>query len=331
MNLQPFLKTVAAGALMGLLAAAPVRAEEVVLKAVTAFPASLEFAQSFQRFVAKANELGKGVVKIQYMGGPEVVPPPQQAQAVRRGVIDMQYGPGTYYLGDMPEVDAWVGSTVSAMEARKNGGFAVMQEVYKQKLGAYLLAHIDSGVDFHIYLTEEPKRTADGGVDLSGLKLRSQPIYREFFDALGATSISVPVPEVYTALERGVVDGVGWPMVGIKDLSWDKFLKYRIDPAFFQTDLVVIMNEEKWAGLSDEARAILTKAASEYEQESYDHYQGVIQETDKVVRAGGMQVIDITGDARQEFLEMAFETAWNRLKTSGSDHYEALREAYYDK
>jgi TRAP-type C4-dicarboxylate transport system substrate-binding protein len=331
MNLQPFLKTVAAGALMGLLVAAPARAEEVVLKAVTAFPASLEFAQSFQRFVAKANELGKGIVKIQYMGGPEVVPPPQQAQAVRRGVIDMQYGPGTYYLGDMPEVDAWVGSTVSAMEARKNGGFAVMQEVYKQKLGAYLLAHIDSGVDFHIYLTEEPKRTADGGVDLTGLKLRSQPIYREFFDALGATSVSVPVPEVYTALERGVVDGVGWPMVGIKDLSWDKFLKYRIDPAFFQTDLVVIMNEEKWAGLSDEARAILTKAAAEYEQESYDHYQEVIKETDKIVRADGMQVIDITGKAKDEFLEMAFETAWNRLKASGSDHYEALREAYYDK
>ncbi len=331
MTLQPFLKTVAAGALMGLLVAAPARAEEVVLKAVTAFPASLEFAQSFQRFVAKANELGKGIVKIQYMGGPEVVPPPQQAQAVRRGVIDMQYGPGTYYLGDMPEVDAWVGSTVSAMEARKNGGFAVMQEVYKQKLGAYLLAHIDSGVDFHIYLTEEPKRTADGGVDLTGLKLRSQPIYREFFDALGATSVSVPVPEVYTALERGVVDGVGWPMVGIKDLSWDKFLKYRIDPAFFQTDLVVIMNEEKWAGLSDEARAILTKAAAEYEQESYDHYQEVIKETDKIVRADGMQVIDITGKAREEFLEMAFETAWNRLKASGSDHYEALREAYYDK
>lgn len=331
MNLQPFLKSVAAGALMGLLAAAPVRAEEVVLKAVTAFPASLDFAQSFQRFVAKVNEEGKGVVKIQYMGGPEVVPPPQQAQAVRRGVIDMQYGPGTYYLGDMPEVDAWVGSTVSAMEARKNGGFAVMQEVYKQKLGAYLLAHNDTGVGFHIYLTEEPKRTADGGVDLTGLKLRSQPIYREFFDALGATSVSVPVPEVYTALERGVVDGIGWPLVGIKDLSWDKFLKYRIDPAFFQTDLVVMMNEEKWAGLSDEARDILTKAAAEYEQESYDHYQEVIKETDKIVRADGMQVIDITGKAREEFLQMAFETAWNRLKASGSDKYEPLRKGYYQK
>ncbi len=52
---------------------------------------------------------------------------------------------------------------------------------------------------------------------------------------------------------------------------------------------------------------------------------------DAAARADGMQVIDITGKAREEFLEMAFETAWNRLKASGSDHYEALREAYYDK
>ena len=90
-----------------------------------------------------------------------------------------------------------------------------------------------------------------------------------------------------------------------------------------------MMNEEKWAGLSDEAREILTKAAAEYEQESYDHYQEVIKETDKVVRADGMQVIDITGKAREEFLETAFETAWNRLKASGSDKYDALRTGYY--
>ncbi|WP_018701122.1 TRAP transporter substrate-binding protein DctP [Amorphus coralli] len=331
MTFHPLMKSVAAGALLGLLAIAPAKAEEVVLKAVTAFPSSLDFAQSFLRFVDKVNEEGKGVVKIQYMGGPEVVPPPQQAQAVRRGVIDMQYGPGTYYLGDMPEVDAWVGSTVNAMEARANGGFEIMQKVYEDKLGAYLLAHIDTGVDFHIYLTEEPKRTEDGGIDLSGLKLRSQPIYREFFDALGATSVSVPVPEVYTALERGVVDGVGWPLVGIQDLSWDKFLKYRVDPAFFQTDLCIIMNVDKWAGLSDEAKAILTKVATEHEQSSFDHYQTVIEETDKAVQEAGMQVIDITGDARQEYLEMAFETAWSRLKSSGSDQFDALRAAYYDR
>lgn len=331
MTFQTCLKSVAAGALLAAFAAAPGHAEEIEIKAVTAFPKPVEFAKSFARFVEKANEMGEGVFQINYMGGPEVIPPPQQAQAIRRGVIDMQYGPGTYYLGEMPEVDAWVGSTVSAMEGREKGGFAIMQEVYKEGLGAYLLAHIDTGVDFHIYLTEEPERTADGGVDLTGLKLRSQPIYREFFDTLGATTVSVPVPEVYTALERGVVDGIGWPLVGITDLSWDEFLKYRIDPPFFQTDLAIMMNAEKWAELPKEAREILTKAAIEYEKESYDHYQTVIKDTDEAIRADGMQVIDITGDARQAYLDEAFATAWKRLKDSGSAHYHDLRDAYYDR
>lgn len=310
--------------------AGPAGAEEA-LRAVTAFPAPVEFSKSFLRFVDKVNVLGEGVVRIDYMGGPEVIPPAQQAQAIRRGVVDMQYGPGTYYLGQVPEVDAWVGSTVTAMEARANGGLEIMREVYQEKLGAYLLAHIDTGITFHIYLTEEPLRNEDGSVDLSGVKLRSQPIYREFFDALGATSVSVPVPEVYTALERGVVDGIGWPLVAIRDLSWDEFLTHRIDPPFFQTDLVVIMNEDKWGSLSDEAKEILTAAAVEYEQESYDYYQQNIADTDRAVREAGMEVVEITGPAAERYLDMAFETAWERLRNSGSRHYDALRGAYYDR
>lgn len=315
----------AAGGLAG-----PASAEEV-LRAVTAFPAPVEFSKSFLRFVDKVNDLGEGVVRIDYMGGPEVIPPAQQAQAIRRGVVDMQYGPGTYYLGQVPEVDAWVGSTVTAMEARENGGLEIMREVYRDKLGAYLLAHIDTGITFHVYLTEEPLRNEDGSVDLSGVKLRSQPIYREFFDALGATSVSVPVPEVYTALERGVVDGIGWPLVAIQDLSWDEFLTHRIDPPFFQTDLVVIMNEDRWGSLSDEAREILTAAAVAYEQESYDYYQQNIADTDRAVREAGMQVVEITGPAAERYLDMAFETAWERLRNSGSPHYDALRATYYDR
>ena len=320
-----FAAGLAAGGLAG-----PASAEEV-LRAVTAFPAPVEFSKSFLRFVDKVNDLGEGVVRVDYMGGPEVIPPAQQAQATRRGVVDMQYGPGTYYLGQVPEVDAWVGSTVTAMDARENGGLEIMREVYRDKLGAYLLAHIDTGITFHIYLIEEPLRNEDGSVDLSGVKLRSQPIYREFFDALGATSVSVPVPEVYTALERGVVDGIGWPLVAIQDLSWDEFLTHRIDPPFFQTDLVVIMNEDRWGSLSDEARKILTAAAVAYEQESYDYYQQNIADTDRAVREAGMQVVEITGPAAERYLDMAFETAWERLRNSGSPHYDALRAAYYDR
>jgi TRAP-type transport system periplasmic protein len=299
------------------------------IRAISAFPQTLAFSQSFQGFVDLVNEKGEGVVQITYAGGPEMFPPNQQVDAVRRGVIDMQYGPASYYLGTMPEADAWVGSTVTAAEARENGGFEIMQQAFRDKLGVELLAHLDTGVEFHVYTIGEPKRTEEGGVDLSGLRIRSQPIYNAFFEEVGAIPVSVPVPDVYTGLERSTFDGSGWPIVGIKDLSWDRFLRYRIDPGVFQTDLAVVINPAKWEGLSDEAKAIIDEAAAEYELTSYENFQQVIEETDAAVREEGMTVVELEGEQAEEFRRMAFESAWARMQAAGSEHYDALRAAYY--
>ena len=306
-------------------------AQEVTIRAITAFPSALAFSKSFLGYVELVNERGKGVIQIDYAGGPETVPQMQQVDAVRRGVVDMQYGPASFYLGRMPEADAWVGATVTPMEARANGGFAVMQTAFRDKLGVELLAHIDGGIQFHIYTLAEPKRTADGGLDLSGLQLRSAPIYRAFFEGLGTNPISVNVPDVYTGLERNTFDGAGWPIIGIQDLNWDRFLKYRIDPGFMQTDLAIVINPATWARLSEDAKKILTEAAIEYEKTSYGAFQTEIAETDARVRAGGMTVIELEGAAREAYLDAAFESAWKRMREAGSEHYDALRAAYYDR
>lgn len=313
------------------LGTAPARADEVVLRAVAAFPKALAFTKSFLGYVDKVNAAGKGVVRIDFAGGPEVIPQNQQVDSVRRGVLDMQYGPASFYLGKMPEADAWVGSTVTAMEARKNGGFAIMQKAFDEKLGVTLLGHIDSGINFHIYLLKEPKRTADGGVDLNGLKIRSQPIYKSFFEGMGAVSVSVPVPEVYGGLERSVFDGAGWPIIGILDLNWDKFLKVRVDPGFYNTDLGIVINTAKWNGLPQAAKDILTKAAIEYEQESYDTFQAEIKATDAKARERGLTVLKLSGATEKSYLDKAYDSAWERMKAAGSPHYDALRKAYYTR
>lgn len=301
------------------------------IRAVAAFPKPLAFTQSFLGFIKEVNTRGKGIVKITYMGGPEIFPSSQQIDAVKRGVVDMHYGPATYHLGTMAEADAWVGSTVTAAEARKNGGFAIMQEAFKEKLGVQLLAHIDSGIQFHIYTLKEPKRTKDGSVDLKGLRLRSVPIYKNFFESRGAVPVSVPVPDVYTGLERNTFDGVGWPVVAIQDLSWDKFLKYRIDPGFFATDLNIVINPKKWAGLSEKSRKLITEIAAEYEVTSHTNFQKIIADTDKAVQAGGMKIIKLKDDAAKAYLDQAFESAWSRLKASKTPRYDALRKAYYSR
>jgi len=328
--MSKYLKTLTMLAATSILAigASGANAQEQI-RAISAFPKALAFSQSFQGFVDLVNKKGEGVVQITYAGGPEMFPPNQQVDAVRRGVIDMQYGPASYYLGTMPEADAWVGSTVTAAKARENGGFKIMQQAFTEKLGVNLLAHLDTGVEFHVYTIKEPKRTAEGGVDLSGLRIRSQPIYNAFFEQMGAIPVSVPVPDVYTGLERSTFDGSGWPIVGIKDLSWDRFLRYRIDPGIFQTDLAVVINPAKWDGLSDKAKAVIEEAAAEYEQTSYDNFQKVISDTDAAVRNEGMTIVALEGAQAEEFRRKAFESAWARMKAAGSAHYDALRAAYY--
>ena len=51
--------------------------------------------------------------------------------------------------------------------------------------------------------------------------------------------------EVYTALERGVIDGYGWPIHALFDLNWQEKTKFRVDPGFYNAEVSLIMNLDK--------------------------------------------------------------------------------------
>ena len=80
------------------------------------------------------------------------------------------------------------------------------------------------------------------------------PNYRAFFGALGATLVQSPPSEIYTALERGVVDGYGWPIQGIDELGLVPVTRFRIDPGFFVAPNEVLINLDVWKKLGDERK-----------------------------------------------------------------------------
>src|SRR5205823_12320568 len=85
---------------------------------------------------------------------------------------------------------------------------------------------------------------------------------------LGAQVINLNSSELYTALERGTVDITAWTQIGLMDLNWDRYIKYRILPDFFETDLMIIMNLKKWQSLSPKTREILQRVAIEHDSVS---------------------------------------------------------------
>src|SRR4029078_4260456 len=93
----------------------------------------------------------------------------------------------------------------SMSEQRKNGSWELINQLHNQKLNSQFLARQFHNVPFHIYLNKKIDKA-----DFSGLKVRVTPIYRDIVLALGGTPITTAPGEVYTALERGLLDRYGW-------------------------------------------------------------------------------------------------------------------------
>ena len=327
--------------LLGLIAGSTLLANSVqaedTISAVHAFPETLIYTKSFLGFVEKVNEAGKGIVQIEVRGGPEGIGMFQQPDAVRDGIVDMVYTPGSFYGGALPEKDAMVASNLTAVETRSNGGTAMMDQIHQEKMGLKYLGWFDSGVCYNLWTRDEPAFDADGNLEVEGLKLRGNAVYNAFFtNYLNAQVVDLPTGEVYSALQRGVVDATGWTQNGLIDLKWNEFLNYRIEQCFFSTDLGVIVNMEKWNSLSDESKKLLQDVAIQHEIDSVTALRAKRDEDFAALDAAGMKVVSLEGEAKANYLAAAREKTWERMKglmaesPQGDGNYDKLIELYYD-
>ncbi len=230
-------------------------AQTATLKAASFLPRRIVFATHFYRWARQVNKTCRGKVKINVVG-PAAIKSLEQWNAVKNGVVDMHFGPATYFAGTMPEADVSSLAEISPAEMRKNGAMKLLQSQYRKKMNVQYLTHIHNGINFFLYTTKPGK---NGRFD--GLRLRSVPIYDDFFKSLGAQTVRMGAPAVYTALERKTVDGLGWPLWAVHQFGWTKFIKYRYGPGFFSASVIIMVNLDRWKKLNQGQRDCLNKMA----------------------------------------------------------------------
>src|SRR6185295_4488485 len=282
------------------------------ISATHVFPASLIYSRSFLEYVKKANEAGKGVFSIQVRGGPEAIGMMEQPTAVRSGVVDMVYTPCAFYAAVVPECDAVSASTIDGPTARKNGGMELLNQIHQKRAGVVNLGWVDSGIRFNLWSTKEPKFDAGGQIDIRGFKVRGNPIYNAFLtNYLGAQVINLNSAELYTALERGTVDITAWTQIGLMDLNWDRYIKYRILPEFFSTDLHILFNQKKWNSLSPKSRDILQRVAIEHEVSSL---QELWKKEEAELAKRGIKTLSQSPEASKKFVAGARTASLQRMR-----------------
>jgi TRAP-type transport system periplasmic protein len=319
-------KRFALGLAAAIFICSPGFAQEVTLRAVTAFAEKTTYSRPFEKFIEQVNAEGKGIIQINYIGGPKAMPPFEVGNALKAGVVDIANTTGAFTTNVMPETDAWKLTERPMSELRKNGGYDYMAKLYAEKMNAIFLARLVDNNQFHLYLNK-PISTPD----LTGLKIRITPVYRDFFQALGATVVQTPPGEVYTSLERGVVDGYGWPITGIFDLGWHEKTKYRVDPGFYTVEVSVLVNKTTWDKLSDAQKAVLRKAAERGEAEAAAEFGAENAKDTKRQADAGIQTIKFDGAVAEAYRAKAYQAGWEGVIKQSPEHGPKIKEFFAKK
>ncbi|HXI37110.1 MAG TPA: TRAP transporter substrate-binding protein DctP [Burkholderiales bacterium] len=287
------------------------RAQEVTLRLVSAFPENQFYVKRTLEWIERVNKEQKGVLQINFIGGPKAIPTFEVGKAVQSGVVDIGFSTGAFYTNVMPEADILKLSETSAAEQRKNGGYELINKIWGEKGNMRYLAKTVEFTPFHLYLNKKIDKP-----DLTGLKIRITPVYREFFQSLNAQVMTTAPGEVYTALERGVIDGYGWPIHALFDLNWQEKTKYRVDPGFYNAEVSLIMNLDKYKGLPAKVREALDRETLAYEKQN-DFWKTYNQAETRRQAEAGIQTITFDAATSKAFVAKAKEVGWaNAIKAS---------------
>lgn len=293
-----------------------VAADKVVLKMVGAFPIGPSpTAEIGNKFMESVNRLGEGKVEINYLGASDVVPTFDQPEALVNGVFDVWYGAPNYWSGVVPGGDV---TELSTYKIPDNGPgselYEYLVDLFEQK-GVRYLAHAagDVGVGTHFLSTNFEVASVD---DLSGKKLRVAPLTRHFVEAVGAEPITLPPSDIFLAIDRGTVNGFTWPVAdGYTRNGWQTVAKYLINQPMYRSGAGLAMNLDKWNSLAPEVQEILLKAVEEAQLFAQDWFAKNEQEQVELMKKGGMEVVELSGEASQKWTEIAHSALWDYYKS----------------
>ncbi|MDH4190687.1 MAG: TRAP transporter substrate-binding protein DctP [Betaproteobacteria bacterium] len=295
-------------------------ADETTLKLVSAFPETATYVKHLTPWMQQFNAEGKGVLQINFIGGPKAIPTFEVGTSAKNGVVQLAMTTGAFYTNLMPEADALKLAQITVAEQRKNGAFDYINKVWSQKANLVYLARMVEDTPFHLYLNKKIDNP-----DLKGLKIRVTPVYRDFFASMGATLMQTAPGEVYTALERGVVDGYGWPIQGIFDLHWHEKTKYRVDPGFYNAEVSIIMNLDAHKKLSAAQRAYLERQALALEAQN-GVWRKLNDEDTKRQAQVGIQTISFDAATAKRYHDQAYEIGWAAIVKASPEHGPQLKK-----
>lgn len=301
------------------------KAEEKVFKVISFLPVDHTLTKDIvPMWMEKVEKETGGAIKIEWAGGPESIPSKDQFDAVSNGIADIGFNVSSYYGHLMPESLSMHLSPYTPSEERQNGYFDYLTKRFDQN-GLVYLGRWLSPSPFHFWSNKEIKSLED----LQGAKFRSNPTYHDIMLELGITPIDINPTDVYTSLERGMVDGFGFPLLGPHQNGWTEVTKYFIDAPFLNQNATILMNPKAFESLSSDNQQKLLELTAQFETEMIEYFNKLNEEERETIKNEGVQIIELSSEESKKFQDLVKRVKWESLEKSTPDQFEELKRLLY--
>ncbi len=251
------------------------------------FPVTGEGCQHFARWV---EEMSGGRMKIKVYGGGELVPSLESFEAVSNGAIEMGHGAAYYWAGKAPAAQFFAAVPFGMNFQQINswvvagGGRALWEELY-DRFDLMPMICGNTGVQMGGWYNKEINEIGD----LKGLKMRMPGLGGKVLTKAGGTAMLVAGGEIYTNLERGVIDATEWigPYHDYK-MGFHRVAKYYYYPGWHEPGpaLELIINKTKFLELPSDLQVIIRTAAhrcntwmgAEFDAKNFIYLEKIINE-----------------------------------------------------
>lgn len=288
--------------------------EAVVLKMASFLPKNDPNMTAWWPLIDEINKRAKGEVVIKYVGGPEAIPGFKQFEALRTGVLGMIFGCESYY-GRTVTGGAYTHLTrLTPPEERKRGYYDVRVDLMK-KQGVFYLGRPLHHSWFHVFTNKAVKRPQE----LAGQKIRVSATYEPFIKALGAAPVTLPGGEVYTALERGTIDGYAWAVIGNVGFGWPEVCKYILEPRIYEMNIETLINLKAWNSIPTHLQDMMKECMVKNEKEYADVLGNLAEKEYKAMLDAGMKVITFSPEDTKWYIDLAYKAGWDEFVKNAPD------------
>ncbi|WP_104204378.1 TRAP transporter substrate-binding protein [Billgrantia saliphila] len=317
-------------ALAAALLATPTLAEATTLRIAHVWPGgSLIDRELFQAWAESVEAASDGRLEVEVYPSQTLAKSDKTYESAVNGVADIGASAQGYNAGRFPLTQV---VELPGVSASSRQGSCILQSLYEE--GHFETEYSDSRPLFMFttgpgYLHTR-ERLIETPQDLEGLRLRRPtPVVGDMFTRLGAQAVGMPAPEVFTAMQRGVVDGLSFNWEGMKTFRLNELASYHTEVPLYDLSLFATMSQRTYDGLPEDLQQVIDDhSGMEWSLRAAAVYDELIRQGRQDAEAAGHEFLVIENALdHPDWAPVLQETIDRYLEETGSQAGEIYESA----